>query len=59
MMDALFLLLVALLGGLSLGLIGVCGALVGEKKWSTRLRLRSRRCCWYIWPFHCSIRSGS
>ena len=32
MMDALFLLLVALLGGLSLGLIGVCGALVGEKK---------------------------
>ena len=31
MMDALFLLLIALLGGLSLGLIGVCSAL-GDKK---------------------------
>jgi hypothetical protein len=32
MMDAAFLLLIALLGSLSLGLIGVCGLLVGEKK---------------------------
>jgi hypothetical protein len=32
MLDVIFLLLIALLGGLSLGLIGVCSALVGEKK---------------------------
>jgi uncharacterized membrane protein YuzA (DUF378 family) len=31
MMDALFLLLVAALGALSLGLIGVCSKLLGEK----------------------------
>jgi hypothetical protein len=31
MMDAVFLSLVAVLGGLSLGLIGVCSALAGEK----------------------------
>jgi hypothetical protein len=30
-MDALFLGLVALLAGLTVGLIGVCGALLGEK----------------------------
>jgi hypothetical protein len=31
MMDAFFLALIAVLGGLSLGLIGVCSALLGEK----------------------------
>jgi hypothetical protein len=31
MMDAVFLLLVAVLGGLSLGLIAVCSSLLGEK----------------------------
>ena len=32
MLDAIFLSLIALLGGLSLGLISVCSALVGEQK---------------------------
>jgi hypothetical protein len=31
MLDALFILLVAILGVLSLGLIGVCSKLLGEK----------------------------
>jgi hypothetical protein len=31
MADALFLLLIAVLGGLSLGLVAVCSALVREK----------------------------
>jgi hypothetical protein len=31
MLDAIFLLLVATLGGLSLLLIGACGALMGDK----------------------------
>ena len=31
MWDVIFLLLIALLGGLSLGLIAVCSSLLGEK----------------------------